>query len=52
MDKSAMGVIVKRSLSQGSAGIPNPLFADDKTIMLLGDGREMVQGIVKVLKKE
>lgn len=51
VDKAAMVVVVKRSLSPGFAGIPNPLFADSKTIMLFGDGREMVQTIVKVLKE-
>jgi NAD/NADP transhydrogenase beta subunit len=35
----------------GFAGIPNPLFADGKTIMLFGDGREMVQAVMKALKE-
>lgn len=52
VDKAATVVIVKRSLSPGFAGIPNPLFRDSKTIMLFGDGREMVQTILKVLKEE
>ncbi|MCP9443258.1 MAG: NAD(P)(+) transhydrogenase (Re/Si-specific) subunit beta [Nitrospira sp.] len=51
VDKSAAVVVVKRSLSPGFAGIPNPLFADDKTIMLFGDARDMVQAIVKALKE-
>jgi H+-translocating NAD(P) transhydrogenase subunit beta len=51
VDKAATVVVVKRSLSPGFAGIPNPLFADSKTIMLFGDGREMIQAIVKVLKE-
>jgi NAD(P) transhydrogenase subunit beta len=50
VDKSAAVVVVKRSLSPGFAGIPNPLFANDKTIMLFGDARDMVQAIVKALK--
>jgi len=33
-------------------GIPNPLFADSKTIMLFGDGLEMVQAIIKALKEK
>lgn len=48
--KAATVVVVKRSLSPGFAGIPNPLFVDGKTIMLFGDAREMVQAIVKVLR--
>jgi len=51
VDKARTTVVVKRSLSPGFAGIPNPLFAADKTIMLFGDGREMVQAILKVLKE-
>ena len=51
VDKAATVVVVKRSLSPGFAGIPNPLFVDSKTIMLFGDAREMVQAIIKVLKE-
>ncbi len=43
-------VVVKRSLSPGFAGIPNPLFAADNTLMLFGDGKKMVQEIVRALK--
>jgi hypothetical protein len=49
--KARTVVVIKRSLSPGFAGIPNPLFADSKTIMLFGDGREMVQAVVKALKE-
>ena len=51
VDKARTVVVVKRSLSPGFAGIPNPLFAADKTIMLFGDGREMVQALLKALKE-
>lgn len=51
MDKSAAVIVVKRSLSPGFAGIPNLLFANDKTIMLFGDARDMVQAIMKALKE-
>ncbi len=50
VDKARTVVAIKRSLSPGFAGIPNPLFAADKTIMLFGDGREMVQAVMKELK--
>jgi len=51
VDKARTVVVVKRSLSPGFAGIPNPLFAADKSIMLFGDGREMVQALLKVLRE-
>jgi NAD(P) transhydrogenase subunit beta len=51
VDKAKTVVVVKRSLSPGFAGIPNPLFVADKTIMLFGDGREMVQAVLKALKE-
>ena len=52
VDYSKTVVIIKRSLSPGFAGIPNPLFAADNTLMLFGDGKKMVEGIVKSLKEE
>ena len=39
-------VVNKRSLSPGFSGIPNPLFAQDNTVMLFGDGKETVQEVV------
>lgn len=39
-------VVNKRSLSPGYAGIPNPLFAMDNTLMLFGDAREEIQALV------
>ncbi|MDH5667415.1 MAG: NAD(P)(+) transhydrogenase (Re/Si-specific) subunit beta [Nitrospira sp.] len=51
VDKARTVVVIKRSLSPGFAGIPNPLFAAENTIMLFGDGREMVQALLKALKE-
>lgn len=44
-------VVIKRSLSPGFAGIPNPLFAAENTVMLFADGKEAVLDILKALKE-
>ena len=44
-------VIVKRSLSPGFAGIPNPLFAADNCLMLFGDGKQVLVDLVSALKE-
>jgi NAD(P) transhydrogenase subunit beta len=44
-------VVVKRSLSPGFAGIPNPLFAADNTLMLFGDGKKALVELVGALKE-
>ncbi len=51
VDKARTVVVVKRSLSPGFAGIPNPLFAADNTIMLFGDGKQMMTEVVESLKE-
>ncbi len=50
VDKAKTVVIIKRSLSPGFAGIPNPLFAADNALMLFGDGKKMVLDILAALK--
>ncbi len=44
-------VVVKRSLSPGFAGIPNPLFAADNTLMLFDDGKKAVVDVVAAMKE-
>jgi NAD(P) transhydrogenase subunit beta len=44
-------IVNKRSLSPGFSGVPNPLFAQDNTNMLFGDGKETMQELVNVYKE-
>jgi NAD(P) transhydrogenase subunit beta len=50
VDKCRTVIVVKRSLSPGFAGIPNPLFALPQTLMLYADGQEAILSIVKEMK--
>ncbi len=51
VDKARTVIVIKRSLSPGFAGIPNPLFAAENTLMLFGDGRAAVSDILKAVKE-
>ena len=51
VDQSRTVVVIKRSLSPGFAGIPNPLFAADNTLMLFGDGKQAVLDLVAAVKE-
>jgi NAD(P) transhydrogenase subunit beta len=50
VDKARTVVVVKRSLSPGFAGIPNPLFASDKTLMYFADGKKAVLDLISAIK--
>jgi len=50
VDKAKTVVIIKRGLSPGFAGIPNPLFAADNTLMLFSDGKKAVLDIISAVK--
>lgn len=50
VDKARSIVVIKRSLSPGFAGIKNPLFENDKTMMLYGDATAMIDALTKELK--
>ena len=49
VDKSRTVVVIKRSLSPGFAGIPNPLFAADNTVMLFADGKKAVLDLITAI---
>ncbi len=51
VDKAKTVVVMKRSLSPGFAGIPNPLFAADNTLMLFADGKKGVLDLIAALKE-
>ena len=48
-DEARTVVVIKRSLSPGFAGIPNPLFATHNSLMLFDDAKKAVQDISKAL---
>lgn len=51
VDKARTVVVVKRSLSPGFAGIDNPLFYRDNTIMLFADARQGLSDVVDAVKE-
>ena len=51
VDKAKTVIVIKRSLSPGFAGIPNPLFAADNTLMLFADGKKGIMGMVQAMEE-
>ena len=51
VDKSTSVVVIKRSLSPGFAGIPNPLFAADNTLMFFGDGKQAILELLAAVQE-
>jgi proton-translocating NAD(P)+ transhydrogenase subunit beta len=49
VDKSRTVMVIKRGMSPGFAGIDNPLYYLDKTLMLFGDAKGFVGNIVREL---
>ncbi|WP_417851261.1 NAD(P)(+) transhydrogenase (Re/Si-specific) subunit beta [Thalassoglobus sp.] len=50
-DKARTCIIIKRSLSPGFAGIPNPLFSADNALMLFADGKQAINDIIAAVKE-
>jgi len=49
VDKARTVMVIKRSMAVGFAGIENPLYYMDKTLMLFGDAKTFVGNIVREL---
>jgi len=49
VDKARTVMVIKRSMNPGFAGIDNPLYYFDKTLMLFGDAKAFVGDIVREL---
>ena len=50
VDRAKTVMVCKRSMNPGFAGIDNPLYTMDQTMMLFGDAKGMVEGVISSLR--
>ncbi|MDR1332822.1 MAG: NAD(P)(+) transhydrogenase (Re/Si-specific) subunit beta [Holosporales bacterium] len=52
VEKAKTVLFVKRSLGSGYAGIDNSLFYQANTMMILGDAKKVIEGILRAMKEQ
>lgn len=50
VDRAKTVVVIKRSLAPGFAGVPNPLFIKENTLMLFSDAKQGLQEVLNSLR--